>query len=75
MGRRARLTVTTVVYSVVGIAALAALYPPFLDLLGALEPRLDEGTALLLKGLLPVMCVVLLAVLYAEARAGGGGTR
>lgn len=72
MDGRGRLTVTSVVYCVVGVAALTALSPPFLSLLDALAPRLDRGTELVLQTLLPFMCVVLLSVIYVQARAGGG---
>lgn len=68
---RARLTITDLVYVVLGMAALAALYPPYRMVLSAASGSLDHGTMLLFQTVLPVALVVLLSVLYIEARGGG----
>lgn len=70
MRDRARLTITDVVYLALALAALAALVPPFLDLLGSAPAALSDGTALLMGTVVPVAAVVLLSLIVAEARSG-----
>jgi hypothetical protein len=67
---RARLTITDVVYVLMAVAGLAALYPVYSSLLNGTASRMDPGTAVVFQSMLAVMLVVLLSVIYVEARSG-----
>ena len=67
---RARLTITDVVYILVALAAMAALWPAFNHVLGLVTNDLAPGEQLLFSTLLPVAVLVLLAIIYVEARSG-----
>lgn len=67
---RARLTLTDVIYLLLALAALAALYPVFSTLLTAVTPNLSEGEQLIYSTVLPVSVMIILSVMYIEAQAG-----
>lgn len=69
-GERARLTITDVVYLLMALAGLAALFPVYQSLLDSLAPELGRGPELLFATVLPVAALMLLAVVYVEARKG-----
>jgi hypothetical protein len=67
---RARLTITDVVYLLMALAALAALYPVFDALLAANVAGLSDGEELIYSTVLPLAVMVLLSIIYLEARSG-----
>lgn len=71
MTGRGRLTITSLVYVVLAMASLVALYPAYRMVLSEAAPGLDAGTVLVFQTVLPVAVLVLLAVIYVEARSGG----
>jgi hypothetical protein len=70
MRDRARITVTSVVYTLLALAAIAALWPVVDTMLRVRAKGLAPETELLFNTMLPVAALVLLAVIYVEARAG-----
>ena len=67
---RARITITDVVYILLALAALAAFYPVYAELFGRLAPDLASGPEAVLGTVLPAAAIVLLSVIYLEARSG-----
>lgn len=68
---RARLVVTDIIYILLALAALAALWPVLNDLLITITaPRLAPREELIFTSMLPLSIMVLLAVIYIEARSG-----
>lgn len=67
---RGRLTITDLVYVVIAMAGLGALYPAYRMVLSAASGSLDPGTMMLFQTVLPVALIVLLSVVYIEARGG-----
>jgi len=68
---RGRITMTDAVYILLALAALAALWP-VLDavLVDIASSRLEPGEELIFTTMLPLAVMVLLAVIYVEARSG-----
>lgn len=70
MRDRARVTVTNVVYTLLALAALAALWPVLEEMIRAAAPILPEGQELVFASLLPIAITVILGVIYVEAITG-----
>jgi len=66
----ARLTITDIIYILVALAAIAAMWPTFTFVLSLVSDRLSQGEELLFTTMLPVAVLVLLAIIYIEARSG-----
>lgn len=67
---RGRLTVTTVVYMLLGVVAMAALWPVYAEVLGDVSPMLMPQEQMLFATMLPLAVLVMLGVIYIEARTG-----
>ena len=67
---RARLTIVDVLYIAFALASLAALYPVYSEVYASTAPMLDTGPELLFGTLFPIAIVVLLSLIYVEARGG-----
>lgn len=67
---RARLTIVDVLYIAFALAGLVALYPAYMDIYESTAPMLDQGPSLLFGTLFPIAVVVLLSLIYIEARGG-----
>lgn len=70
MGSRGRLTIPDVLYLLVTMAFMGALYPVFHAGLVANASYLSTGEAYLLKLLLPLMVLVFAGVIFLTARRG-----
>lgn len=66
---RGRLTLTDVVYLLFALAALAGLYPVYDDLLGS-ATGMSAGAGTAFATLLPAAALVMLAIVFVEARSG-----
>lgn len=69
---RARITITDVVYILIALAALSGLWPAYSTVLDKAAADLPRGEELLLSTLLPVALLIILAVIYVDARGGAG---
>jgi hypothetical protein len=67
---RGRLTITNVVYMLLALVALAALWPVFAEQLSAASPLLLDEEELVFSTMLPLAVLVMLGVIYIEARTG-----
>jgi hypothetical protein len=70
MSDRARLTISDVIYLGLGIFALAAFWPAVNELIGQHAGAMTSGQQLILTSMLPLAVLVLLSIIYLEARSG-----
>ena len=69
--RRGRITVPDVLISVFILAALGALWPVVADSLDGATQYMNAGEIYIMRLLLPLMLLVMLAMVFAKASAGG----
>lgn len=67
---RGRITITNVVYMLVALVSTAALWPVFSEVLEAASPGLMPQEQLVFSTMLPLAVLVMLGVIYIEARTG-----
>lgn len=67
---RARITITDLVYVLLGLAAISGLYPAYMEALGVATPYLSEGEQLMFATLLPFGIIIILATMYMKAATG-----
>lgn len=67
---RGRLTIVDVLYIALALAGLAALFPVYMDVYSSTSPMLATGPDLLFGTLFPIAIIVLLSLIYVEARGG-----
>lgn len=72
MDARARITLPDVLFLLMSLAFLGALYPVFMDGFRENVSIMSTGTAYLLQMVLPLAVLVLLSVIYVKAIAGSG---
>ncbi len=70
MDGRARLTIPDVVFTLLALAFLRALYPVFWDGFEANLSEMRPGTELLFQLMLPLLVLVLLSVVWVKAIGG-----
>ena len=67
---RGRITIASVIYVLLALVALGALWPVLDTVLETSAPYLSDDEELVFSTLLPIALVVLLSVIYVEARTG-----
>jgi hypothetical protein len=68
--RRGRLTLPFVVYILMAMAVLAALYPVFAEFYAQNVGSMTQGTRLIFQLVLPLGILVLLTLIYVKAGVG-----
>ena len=70
MGDRARLTVTDVLVLLLALAAIAAIYPAYVEVLDTHASVMSTEVELVFRAVLPVMLIIILSVIYLESVSG-----
>lgn len=71
LGERARMTLPDVLFVLMSVAFLGALWPVVADALQTNAGAMSAGSSLIYQLLLPVAVLVLFSTIYLKAVAGG----